>query len=126
MLSGFKDFAMRGNVVELAVGFVMGVAFSAVISGVVEGVITPLIAAIFGEPDLTGVGVFTLNGATFSLGLVIDALVNFLLVAAAVYFVVVAPINALSNRNKKEEAEKPAGPTDTELLTEIRDLLAKR
>ena len=126
MFKGFRDFVTRGNVVELAVGFVMGAAFGAVVTSVVESLITPLVAAVFGEPDLTSVGAFTINGAAFSAGAVLDAVLNFLLIAAAVYFIVVAPLNALQRRMAKEEEAAPSGPTETELLVEIRDLLKKR
>lgn len=127
MLSGFKDFIMRGNVVDLAVAVVIGAAFSTVVTALVEGLINPLIAALFGSPDLTGVGVFLLNGAEFSVGLVLDAILKFLMVAAAIYFLIVLPMNKLAERRKagvEPEPEKPA--EDILLLQEIRDLLATR
>lgn len=94
VLKGFRDFITKGNVIDLAVAVVIGAAFIAVVNAVVEGLITPLIAAIFGEPDLNEVGTFTINGAHFSIGLILTAMINFLLVAAAVYFVLIAPMNA--------------------------------
>lgn len=119
-MKGFKDFLMRGNVVDLAVAVVIGAAFTLVINAIVTGFVTPLIAAIFGEPNLNSVGNFTINGADFSIGLILTALVNFVLVAAAIYFVIVLPMNKLKERTAKEDA---AAPTEVELLTEIRDSL---
>ncbi|MDN4480076.1 large conductance mechanosensitive channel protein MscL [Demequina muriae] len=128
MVKGFKDFIARGNVVDLAVAVVIGAAFAMVISAIVDGLITPLIAAIFGEPDLTSVATFEVNGAVFSLGLVLDALFNFLAVAAAIYFLVVVPLNKLAERRKRGEAapDEPVSPTEIQLLTEIRDALEVR
>lgn len=128
MVKGFKDFIARGNVIDLAVAFVIGAAFAMVISAIVDGLITPLIAAIFGEPDLTSVATFEVNGAVFSLGLVLDALFNFLAVAAAIYFLVVVPLNTLAERRKRGEAapDEPVSPTEIQLLTEIRDALEAR
>ena len=125
MLKGFKDFITRGNVVDLAVAVVIGTAFTAVVTAVVAGVITPLVAAIFGQPDLTSVGNFTVNGAEFSIGLVLDAVFKFLTVAAAVYFVIVMPLNKLAERKKKDEPapDEAVSPTEIEILTEIRDAI---
>ncbi|WNM25030.1 large conductance mechanosensitive channel protein MscL [Demequina capsici] len=127
MIKGFKDFIMRGNVVDLAVAVVIGTAFTAVVGAIVAGIITPIVAAIFGQPDLTAVGNFTINGAQFSIGLVLDALFKFVTIAAAVYFMVVAPLNSLAARRKKDEpaVDEPVSPTEIELLTEIRDALRK-
>jgi large conductance mechanosensitive channel len=124
MLKGFRDFVMRGNVVDLAVGIVIGVAFGAVVTGFVNGIINPIIAAIFGKPNLDHVGTFTINGAHFSIGLVLTPLINFLFVAAAIYFLVVVPMNAL--RARYVQPADPAGPSEVELLTEIRDSLQTR
>ena len=126
MIKGFKEFITRGNVVDLAVAVVIGAAFGKVITAVVEGVITPIIAAVFGQPNLKSVGNFQINGADFSLGLVLDALFTFLATAAAIYFFVVMPLNALAARRAtNEEVPEAAGPTEIELLTEIRDSLKK-
>ncbi|MBC7297438.1 MAG: large conductance mechanosensitive channel protein MscL [Demequina sp.] len=126
MLTGFKNFVMRGNVVDLAVAVVIGAAFGAVVTALVNGLITPIVAAVFGEASLTGVGNFTINGAQFSVGLVLDAIVRFLAIAAAVYFAVVMPLNRLAERSKKDEpVGEPAGPTEIQLLAEIRDSLKK-
>jgi large conductance mechanosensitive channel len=127
VLSGFKDFISRGNVVELAVAVAVGAAFTAVITAVVNGFINPLIAAIFGKPDLTKVWTFEINHSVFSIGLILDALLKFLLTAAAIYFVIVLPMNALAARRKRGEEPEPAAPAeDVLLLQEIRDLLAHR
>jgi large conductance mechanosensitive channel len=126
MLKGFRDFIARGNVVDLAVAVVLGAAFTAVINAVVTGLINPLIAAIFGEPDLTSVGTFTLNGAVFSIGLILDAIVSFLLIAAAIYFVVIVPMNRMLSLRKKADEEVAAPADDVRLLEEIRDLLRDR
>ncbi|WP_062379726.1 large conductance mechanosensitive channel protein MscL [Demequina pelophila] len=125
MIQGFKNFIMRGNVVDLAVAVVIGAAFGSVVTAIVDGLITPLVAAVFGQPNLAAVGNFTLNGADFSFGVVLQALFNFLAVAAAIYFLIVAPLNALAERRKKDEPaiDEPASPTEVELLVEIRDAL---
>lgn len=108
-MTGFKKFLLRGNVIDLAVAVVIGAAFGTVINAVVAGLITPLIAAIFGKPNLDQVGTFVLNGAQFSIGVILTAVVNFILIAAAVYFAVVLPINALMKRYAKEP--DPDAPT---------------
>jgi large conductance mechanosensitive channel len=123
-VKGFKDFIMRGNVVDLAVAFVIGVAIVNLINSIVDGVINPLIAALFGEPNLDSVGTFTINGALFSIGVVLTALVNFLLIAAAVYFLIVLPMNKLRERKAKPDDE--AAPSETDLLTQIRDALLRQ
>ncbi len=122
-MKGFKEFVMRGSVIDLAVAFVIGLAIVALIQSIVDGIITPLIAALFGEPNLDSVGTFEINGAEFSIGIVLTALVNFLLIAAAVYFLIVLPMNKLRERKGKEEE---AAPTETDLLTQIRDALLGR
>jgi large conductance mechanosensitive channel len=125
MLKGFREFISRGSVIDLAVAVVIGGAFALVVDAVVTGFVNPLVAAIFGEPDLTAVGTFTINEAIFSIGLILDALFNFLAVAAAIYFFVVVPINKLRARKAQEEAEE--GPSEEILLLrEIRDSLRSR
>jgi large conductance mechanosensitive channel len=127
MLKGFKEFVMRGNVVELAVAFVLGAAFTAIVNAIVNGLINPIIAAIFGKPDLTQVANFTVNGAQFSLGLILAALFNFLVVAAAIYFIVVLPMNKLLERLAERREPEPEAPSaEVLLLTEIRDSLRAR
>ena len=108
MLSGFKQFILRGNVVDLAVGVVIGAAFGSVVTAFTADLLTPLIAALVGKPDFSAVN-FTVGTAVFKLGDFLNALVSFLLVAAAVYFFVVTPINALIARTRKDPA--PADPT---------------
>ena len=128
MIKGFKEFIARGNVVDLAVAVVIGAAFAAVVNSLVDGLINPLIAAIFGEVSLAHVMTFEVNSAVFSFGLVLDALLNFLIIAAAIYFCVVLPLNKLAERRKRGELapDEPAAPTEIELLTEIRDALTDR
>jgi large conductance mechanosensitive channel len=119
MLSGFKQFILRGNMVDLAVGVVIGAAFGAVVTAFTKDLLTPLIAAIVGKPDFSALR-FTINGTAFPVGDFINALVSFLLVAAAVYFFVITPINALVARMRKAPA--PADPTTKkcpECLSEI-------
>ena len=127
MLTGFKNFILRGNVIELAVAFVIGVAFVAVVKALVDGLITPLIAAIVGQPNLDGSMIVTVNNADFLFGAVLGAIINFVLVAAAVYFLIVAPMNKLAERRKAGTEPEPEAPAeDILLLQEIRDLLAAR
>ncbi len=119
MLKGFKQFLMRGNVVDLAVAVVIGAAFGAVVTALVKDLITPLIAAIVGKPDFSAI-VFTINGSQFLIGDFINALVSFLLIAAAIYFFVVVPMNALTARMRRGEA--PPDPTTKkcpECLSEV-------
>ena len=127
MIQGFKDFIARGNAIEMAVGIVLGLAFTEVINAVVDGLITPIIAAIGGKPDLTQLWMFDVNGAVFSIGLILGAIINFLIVAAALYFVIVLPLNKLAERRKAGIEPEPEAPAeDILLLQEIRDLLARR
>jgi large conductance mechanosensitive channel len=124
MLKEFREFILRGNVVDLAVGVVIGLAFGAVVTALVADIITPIVAAIFGKPDFGGLQ-FTINGSTFRYGDFLNAVFSFLTIAAAVFFFVVKPVNALMARRKaKEEPAPEAPPEDVQLLTEIRDLLA--
>ena len=99
MLKGFRDFILKGNVVDLAVAVVIGTAFAAVVAALVEGLITPLIGAVVGEPDFGGL-TFTINDSQFFYGNVINALITFLSIAAVVYFLVVQPMNTLMERLK--------------------------
>ena len=124
MLKGFRDFIMRGNVVDLAVAVVIGASFAAVIAAFTKGIITPLIAAIFSKPNLDDVGNFTINGADFSIGIVLTALILFLFTAAAIYFAVVLPMNKLKER-QEARAGGPAAAEESELdvLKQIRDQL---
>ncbi|WP_084075108.1 large conductance mechanosensitive channel protein MscL [Demequina sp. NBRC 110052] len=136
MIKGFKDFITRGNVVDLAVAVVIGAAFTAIVTSLVNNIINPLIAAVFGKPDLSQVWMWTLNDAgtpdpaddaVLAIGAFLTSILNFLIIAAAIYFAIVLPLNRLAERKKKEEpaVDEPAGPTEIELLTEIRDALRK-
>jgi large conductance mechanosensitive channel len=125
MIKGFKDFILRGNVVDLAVAVVIGVAFGAIVTAFTEKIIQPLINSV-GDPDGAGLG-FTIvagkAGTYVDLAALIGAAINFLIIAAVVYFVIVVPLNALKARRQSGEEAGPAEPTDVELLIEIRDLL---
>ena len=127
MLKGFKEFISRGNVVELAVGVIIGAAFKNIVDALVDGIINPLIAAVIGKPDFSDAFILTLNGTDVKFGLLITAVINFILMAFAIYFCIVVPMNALNARRKKAEDEAPAPEVSDEvkLLTEIRDALAK-
>jgi large conductance mechanosensitive channel len=123
MMRQFRDFLTRGNVVDLAVAVVVGAAFGAVVTALVADIVTPLIAAIGGKPDFADLA-FTVNGSRFSYGDFINKIISFVLIAAAVFFLVVKPVGALMERRKRGEAPEPeAVPEDVVLLTEIRDLL---
>lgn len=126
MLKGFKEFISRGNVVELAVGVIIGAAFKNIVDALVDGIINPLIAAVIGKPDFSDAFILTLNGTDVKFGLLITAVINFLLMALAIYFCIVMPMNALNNRRKKDEEETVEEASDeVKLLTEIRDALAQ-
>jgi large conductance mechanosensitive channel len=103
MLQGFKQFMLRGNVLDLAVAVVMGAAFGAVVTALVKDLITPLIAALIGKPDFSAID-FTMHGSKFALGDFINAIVSFILIGAAVYFFVVLPVNNILARMRRGEA----------------------
>jgi len=111
MFKGFKQFIFRGNVLDLAVAVVIGAAFGAVVTALVKDLITPLIAAIVGKPDFSAIQ-FEINGSKFPVGDFINALVSFLLIAIAVYFFVILPVNAVIARMRRGEA--PPDPTTKE------------
>jgi large conductance mechanosensitive channel len=117
MLKGFGQFLMRGNVIDLAVAVVIGAAFGAVVTALVKDLITPLIAALVGKPDFSAIG-FTINSSRFAIGDFINAIVGFVLVAAAIYFFVVAPMNAMVSRFKKPDAA-PALRECPECLSDV-------
>ncbi|MGI8750756.1 MAG: large conductance mechanosensitive channel protein MscL [Acidimicrobiales bacterium] len=124
-MKGFKEFIMRGNVVDLAVAVVIGAAFGAVVKALVADILTPLIAAITGSPNFANL-TFTLHKSKFFYGDLINNLIAFLGVAAAVYFFVVLPLNKLAERRARGQVpvdELPPPADDVILLTEIRDLL---
>jgi len=124
MLKGFRDFIMRGNVVDLAVAIVIGAAFGAVVSAFADDFIGGILGAIGGSPDFGSAGV-EVNDAKIVWGSTITALIQFLIVAAVIYFVVVLPMQAMARRLGAEK-ESPAPSDETLLLTEIRDLLREQ
>ncbi len=119
MLSEFKDFINKGDIVTIAVGLIMALTFKAIIDALIAGVIEPIIAAIVGETDFSTIG-FSIGDAFLSIGLVIQAILNFVIVAAILFMIV----RAYNNMRKPED--EAAGPTEVELLTEIRDSLRSR
>jgi large conductance mechanosensitive channel len=123
MLKGFKNFVMRGNVIDLAVAVIIGAAFNQIVNSMVGDVLTPLIGGIFGRPDFSGIII-----GPVALGKFINAVVNFLVVAAAIYFAIVVPMKKLQERFEKKKAEQPApGPSEeARLLSEILETLKKR
>jgi large conductance mechanosensitive channel len=116
ILKEFRAFLLRGNIIDLAVAFVLGVAFAAVVTSFVEDLLTPLIAAIFGKPDFSGL-TFTINGSVFRYGAFINAVIAFVLVAAAIFFVVVKPLGAYMARRRAAEVAATRGCP--ECLSEI-------
>ncbi|GAA5032323.1 large conductance mechanosensitive channel protein MscL [Microbacterium fluvii] len=134
MIKGFKDFILRGNVIDLAVAVVIGTAFTAVVTAIVSSIINPLIA-IFWKPDengVSGIEVPDLYGGTvtFPVGDLINAIISFLAVAIVVYFVFVYPMNVFKERAERRKGvvadETAPLPTEQELLVQIRDLLDKQ
>ncbi|MFR0914686.1 MAG: MscL family protein [Bifidobacterium pseudocatenulatum] len=145
MIEGFKKFIARGNMIDMAVGVVMGGAVTTVVNSIVNNVINPFIAMIFGKPNMGGLLAITFNNATVSFGAVLGAILNFLIIAAAVYFCILVPINKFRDvteallaktklaeeRSKAEEedAKEPEISTEEQtilLLQQIRDELAKQ
>ena len=126
MLKGFREFIMRGSVVDLAIAVVLGTAFTALIKAFVQDILTPIVAAIAGKPDFESL-TFTVHNSHFYYGDLINAAITFLSVAAALYFFVVVPLNKLAQRRARGQAPAPEEvPPDIALLTEIRDLLASQ
>ncbi len=134
IFNGFKEFVLRGNAIDLAVGVVIGAAFSSVVDAIVTFLINPIIGAIFGKPDISNLWDITLRQAhdgveasVLSVGGLLNALLQFLIIAAALYFVIVMPMNKLAERRKKDEEPEPEAPAeDVLVLQEIRDLLASQ
>jgi large conductance mechanosensitive channel len=114
MIKGFKEFLLRGNVIDLAVAVVVGAAFGAVVAALVRDLITPIVAAVAGQPNF-GRLAFTINGSRFAYGDFLNALITFASVAAAVYLFVVVPVNALTSMRKRDATVRPC----PECLTEI-------
>ena len=125
MIKGFKDFLVRGNVIDLAVAVVIGAAFTAIVTAFTTNLINPIIA-LFGGNNVNGLAVQlgSSDKTIIDFGAIITAVINFLIVAAIVYFIFVLPMNKLKERRKRGQEVGPAEPTDVELLKEIRDLLA--
>ncbi|RIH89895.1 large conductance mechanosensitive channel protein MscL [Calidithermus roseus] len=129
MLSGFRDFILRGNVVDLAVAVVIGAAFGAVVDSMVKDIITPLIGLVGGQPDFSAIriGANTQGQGGIAIGNFLNALVSFLIKAAVIYFVIVQPMRRVMEMMKRNEAPAtPATPEDIVLLREIRDVLKSR
>ncbi len=125
MLKGFKEFILRGNVVELAVAVVIGAAFGAIVTAFTDGIVKPLVNAVT-PADSPGLGITVIPGkeSTYiDFASVVTAAINFVIVAAVVYFVIVLPLTRLQERRRRGVEPAAAVPTDVELLTEIRDLL---
>lgn len=118
MASGFKQFLLRGNVVDLAVGVVIGAAFGGVVTAFTKDLLTPLIAAIVAKPDFSAIQ-FSVNNSKFLLGDFVNAVVSFLIIATAVYYLVVLPVNALVSRSRKEPPADPTTKKCPECLSEI-------
>src|SRR4051812_40877971 len=116
MWRGFREFVMRGNVIDLAVAVVIGAAFGAVIAALVKDLITPLIAAFVGKPDFSAIGM-TVNGSRLLVGDFLNAVISFLMIAAAVYVFIVAPMNAINARRKR--GEDPTTKKCPECLSEV-------
>lgn len=123
MVKEFKDFVARGNMIDIAVGFIMGAAFTAVVKSLVENVLSPIVAIPFGEPNFDAI-VWTINDSNILIGTFLTALVGFILVAFAVFFFIVKPYNHYRALTEEAEDEADSGPTEIDLLTEIRDSLA--
>jgi large conductance mechanosensitive channel len=123
MLKGFRDFLLRGNVVDLAVAVIIGTAFGAVVDSLVKDIITPIIGAIGGQPDFSAIMLGPLRIGSF-----LNALIAFLVIAFVIYFLVVVPVNAIMERARRQSEDgAPPAPTKQEvLLAEIRDLLKQR
>ena len=129
MLKGFREFIMKGNVLDLAVAVIIGAAFAQVVNAMVEAVLMPLISALVGSPNFDSFAVLTVNGNDIRFGVLLTALVNFLLVAAAVYFAIVLPMNKMieaRNRRLGIDSTEEEADAQVQLLTEIRDTLRQR
>ena len=123
MLKGFRDFLLRGNVVDLAVAVIIGAAFGAVVDSFVKDVITPIIGAAGGQPDFSAIRL-----GPIAIGSFLNAILSFVIIAAVIYFLVVVPMNRIMERTRRQtETSAPPAPTKEEvLLAEIRDLLKQR
>jgi large conductance mechanosensitive channel len=124
MLKGFRDFILRGNVIDLAVAVVIGGAFGTIVTALVKDLITPLIAAIGGKPDFSNL-FFTLNGSKFMIGDFINALISFLIVAAVIYFLIVLPMNTIMKKINSGKNVDPTEKTCPQCLSQV-PIKAKR
>ncbi len=131
-MKGFKEFIMRGNVIELAVAVIIGAAFTSIVNSLVDGIFNPIIAAIFNADEINK-AVWQIGPVSLGVGAVVGAVINFLLIAAVVYFAIILPMNKLNEAayvrrhgHKPGEDETVDAPSETELLTQIRDLLVAR
>lgn len=118
MLKGFGQFIARGNVIDLAVAVVIGAAFGSVVTALVKDLITPLLAAVVGKPDFSAIS-FAVNGSRFPIGDFVNALVSFVLVAAAIYYFVVLPMNAITARLWPKSEEPPKFRECPQCLSEV-------
>lgn len=123
-IAEFKTFAMRGNVVDLAVAVIIGAAFGKIVSSLVDNIVMPLIGVALGGIDFTSLAA-TVAGAEVTYGIFIQRVIDFLIIALAVFVMVKMMNKVIKKEEKKEEEEKPKGPSEVELLTEIRDLLKR-
>ncbi|HKD66957.1 MAG TPA: large conductance mechanosensitive channel protein MscL [Candidatus Binataceae bacterium] len=117
-MNGFKQFLLRGNVVDMAVGIVVGAAFGTVVASFVKDLMTPFIAAIVRKPDFSGIA-FQINGSKFMIGDFVNSIISFVLIAAAVYYAVVLPVNALVARARKQPPPDPTTKKCPECISEI-------
>lgn len=127
VLTGFKEFILRGSVLDLAIGIVIGAAFAALVNSIVDNFISPLIGMIFGEPNFSQALILTINNAEFKFGAILTEIINVVAIGAAIYFLVVLPMNRFQERRMaglEIVADEPA--PDVALLAEIRDLLAQQ
>ena len=124
MLKGFRDFLFRGNVVDLAVAVVIGGAFGSIVTSLVKDIVTPIIGAIGGQPDFSGI-FFTVNHSKLMIGSFINAVIGFVMIAAVIYFAVIMPMNRIMTKMKKEEKKDPTEKECSECLSQI-PLKAKR
>lgn len=131
-MKGFREFILRGNVIELAVAVIIGAAFTSIVNSLVDGILNPIIAAIFNVDEISK-AVWQVGAVTLGVGAVLGAILNFVLIAAVVYFLIIVPANKLNESmyvrkhgHKPGEGDEAVEPTETDLLAEIRDLLAAR
>ena len=131
-MKGFREFILRGNVIELAVAVIIGAAFTSIVNSLVDGIFNPIIAAIFNADEINK-AVWQVGSVSLGVGAVLGAVINFVLIAAVVYFAIILPMNKLNEAmyvrkhgHKPGEGEEAVEPTETDLLVEIRDLLAAR